>query len=65
MQVYLMLLWILDIFTTTRLSNNSVHPRYLYFCVVFCIEESSFYNALIVNHSSPFLPSAVSSLYRS
>ena len=26
MQIYLILLWIVDMFTTTRLSNNSVHP---------------------------------------
>jgi hypothetical protein len=26
MQIYLILLWIVDVFTTTRLSNNSVHP---------------------------------------
>jgi hypothetical protein len=45
MQIYLMLLRLVDIFTTTRLSNNSVHPlvfiflRGLLYCAVLILQR--------------------------
>jgi len=64
MQIYLMLLRMAGIFTTTGLSNNSVHPLVFIFLRGFFIEKSSFYN-VIANHSNPFPPSAVSSFQTS
>jgi hypothetical protein len=61
MQIYLMLLRVVDMFTASLLNNNCVYSLVFKFCVFFfCFVESQFYNDVIVNYSSPFLPSAVS-----